>query len=84
MIQLMFRGVVSFPDLAEVVWELLGAGADPNAVALRGWTPLLAAAVGGHADVVRQLLGAGADVTASTCRGWNALHMSAQSGYAGE
>lgn len=47
------------------------------------WTPLLAAAVGGHSEVARQLIGAGASVAERTSNGWNALHMASQAGHVG-
>lgn len=68
---------------AEVVWELLSAGASPRAVAFKAWTPILAAALAGHCEVVQQLIGAGASVVSCTNKGWNALHMSAQAGHKG-
>lgn len=70
--------------IAGIVWELLGAGADPASRGENGWTPLLAAAIGGHAEIARQLIGAGAQVEEATLSGWNALHMSSQSGHKGD
>lgn len=67
-----------------MVWELLGAGANPSAVAKKGWTAVMAAALAGHVEVVRQLIGAGALIRPRTNRGWNALQMASQSGHTGE
>ena len=47
---------------AEVVAELIGAGADFRGRLASGFTPLLFAVRNGHADVVRVLLDAGIDV----------------------
>lgn len=47
---------------ADVVQELIGAGADFRTPLGSGFTPLLFAVRGGHAGVVRVLLKAGADV----------------------
>lgn len=66
-----------------VVWELLGAGAHCSPASDKHWTPLLAAAVGGHSEVTRQLIGAGASVSEKTSNGWNALHMASQAGHTG-
>ena len=65
------------------MWELLGAGVDCSPLSDKRWTPLLAAAVGGHSEVVRQLIGAGASVSEMTSNGWNALHMASQAGHVG-
>jgi ankyrin repeat protein len=46
---------------APKVAELIASGADVNRIAPDGNTPLLDAAIAGHADVVRVLLEAGAD-----------------------
>lgn len=43
-------------DLASL-GRWLGAGGNPNQYDARGWTPLLAASVRGHADAVEMLLG---------------------------
>lgn len=67
----------------DVVWELLGNGAQPSPVADKRWTPLLAAALGGHSEVVRQLVGAGASVEEASSKGWNSLHMASQAGHIG-
>lgn len=72
-----------FVFLEGVVWELLGAGAECSPVSDNGWTPLLAAAVGGHSEVARQLIGAGARITEKTSKQWNALHMASQAGHIG-
>lgn len=67
-----------------VVWQLLGGGAHPSPIAGNGWTPLLAASLGGHSEIVGRLLGAGARHSDATSKGWNSLHMASQSGHTGE
>lgn len=49
---------------ADVVGELLGQGADVNAVNAYGSTPLHLAASGGSAELIAALVAAGADVNA--------------------
>lgn len=71
------------PLLIGVVAHLLVGGAHPSPPAGNGWTPLLAASLGGHSDIVESLLGAGARVSDATSKGWNSLHMSSQSGHTG-
>lgn len=50
---------VEFGDLASVRFAL-DHGANASARAANGWTPLMIAALGGHADIVRHLVTAGA------------------------
>ena len=45
------------------------------AVTMKGWTPLIYAATGGHDDIVRWLLGEGSDVNAPSPNGTTALMM---------
>lgn len=45
------------------------------AVTMKGWTPLIYAATGGHDDLVRWLLGEGSDVNAQSPNGTTALMM---------
>lgn len=54
---------------AEIVAELLAAGAAPDRSSGYEWTPLRAAATYGHARVVRLLLAAGVDPNSSSRRG---------------
>ena len=44
-------------------------------VTMKGWTPLIYAATGGHDDLVRWLLGEGADINAAAPNGTTALMM---------
>ena len=50
---------VEFGDLDSVHFAL-GHGASASARAANGWTPLMFAALGGHADIVRHLVTTGA------------------------
>jgi ankyrin repeat protein len=52
--------VAGTPGQHAVVDRILAAGADPSAADNEGWSPLHAAATGGHTDLVRRLLAAGA------------------------
>lgn len=45
------------------------------AVNMKGWTPLIYAATGGHDDIVRWLLGEGSDINAPSPNGTTALMM---------
>ena len=47
-----------------------------------GWTPLIYAATGGHADVARYLIDAGANVNAASPNGTTALMMAVRGGHA--
>lgn len=69
---------------AEIVGELLDAGADRNARDADGMTPLLETARGGHAPVLARLAVAKPDVTAVDDRGRNALVLAAEAGVAPE
>ena len=57
------------------------AGADVDARADDGLTPLMEAAVVGHLPVIEELLRSGADVNASSDDGWTALALAAQRGH---
>ncbi len=62
--------------------SLLGAGAQVNARAEGGLTPLHCAVGAGRADVARTLIQHGADLDAATGRGRTALHLAAWGGNA--
>ena len=66
---------------AEVVVQLLAAGADANAVTLNGGTPLMFAVLGGDETIVALLLDAGARHEAQAKLGWTALALAAVKGY---
>ena len=59
----------------------LKAGADPNAAAEDGSTPLMVAAQYGHSEVLQLLLEAGADKNAAKTNGVTALLVAAQNGH---
>jgi ankyrin repeat protein len=65
---------------AEIVGELLGAGADRNAHDEDGITPLLEAARGNHAAVLARLAQARPDVAAADGHGRNALVLATEAG----
>ena len=60
--------------MAVRVDRCIAAGADPDARAKNGWTPLHGAAVFGTPEIVAALLDAGADPNARDERGWTPLH----------
>jgi hypothetical protein len=62
-----------------IVKKLFARGA---AINHPGWTPLIYAATGGHADVARYLIDAGADVNAASPNGTTALMMAVRGGHA--
>ncbi|MBC6413225.1 MAG: ankyrin repeat domain-containing protein, partial [Hyphomonadaceae bacterium] len=65
------------------VRRCLAAGADIEARAQDGWTPLLVAASFGAAETVAALIEAGADMEVRTGEGWTPLHVAAGFGDAG-
>ncbi|MBA3954492.1 ankyrin repeat domain-containing protein [Candidatus Dependentiae bacterium] len=66
----------------EQIEQLLQAGANPNAVTYRGYTPLHWAANRGLTDMAQLLLDKGANVNATDHRfGYTPLHIAASSGY---
>ena len=69
----------TFNDNADVIKELINAGADIHARDNRGRTPLSRAARdNGNADVIKELNKAGADVNSQTSgSGWTPLHYAA-------
>ena len=67
---------------ADVVRELLAAGADPNVIeTYYRQTPLHKAAVEGHSEVVKELLTGGADPNAAGYMGRTPLHEAAEGGH---
>jgi len=62
----------------EMVSGLLSHGADVNARARGGWTPLMVASQSGHVAVVKVLLEHKADVNAVTEKGASALAVARQ------
>lgn len=67
----------------DLVVALLSSGAYANNPDVRGpggWTPLLCAVEGGHAEVVTVLLESGAKTSAAIDEGFTALHISARDG----
>ena len=67
-------------DLGELE-RLLNEGADINARAMNGMTPLILASWRGHTKVVEVLLRRGADVTAKSNAGSTALTLATQRGH---
>jgi ankyrin repeat protein len=65
---------------AEVVWQFLKAGMNPDAADAKGETAILAAAGGGQGHVVALLRDAGATTTAATPTGQTALMEAARAG----
>jgi ankyrin repeat protein len=68
---------------AEVVRQLVEAGADPNARQAGGWTPLHAAAINGDDDIVDILLAAGADRSLANDAGTLPLDLANKGGHKG-
>ncbi|KAM7217653.1 hypothetical protein V8F06_007037, partial [Rhypophila decipiens] len=73
--------VAAYFGVGEAVAELLKAGADVNAKANDGRTPLYRASGNGHDSVVQQLLAAGADVNAKDNDGRTPLHEASGNGH---
>jgi ankyrin repeat protein len=73
-------GFTRTPNGKEVARLLLDAGADVNARAACGTTPLMEAVSCYQSDVVRLLLSRGADPNARNDRGWTPLHCAVNSG----
>lgn len=85
--------VSSAKGAVEIVEKLLNAGANPNAVNTRGYTPLHVAALAGHTAIVEALLNAGADLGSvpkessesgyamRDCAGTTPLHFAARAGH---
>jgi len=65
----------------EEVKRLLNEGADVNARAMNGMTPLILAAWMGHTEVVELLLRHGADINAKTNTGSTALKLATERGH---
>lgn len=78
--QLLFAAVNGNFEKAQ---EVLGAGADPDAIDAQGHTPVQHAARRGHLDVLKLLCDAGADQNKPTdfsrCNGGSPLHVAAAS-----
>ena len=67
-------------DLQQVQ-QIVDEGANLDATLPRGETPIIVAALEGHAGVVEFLIARGADVQARNDRGFNALHAAAYRGH---
>lgn len=67
---------------AEIVSDLLAAGADKDAQDLNGRTPLYHAVAARHPEIVRSLIAAGADTDVKDHNGWTALHWASSEGRA--
>jgi ankyrin repeat protein len=65
---------------AVVVNLFLVAGMNPNGATSYGWTPLMHAALSGHAEIVKTLIEMGAEVNANGGEGFTALTLAAGSG----
>eukprot|EP00117_Sycon_ciliatum_P030193 scpid37988/ scgid2232/ Ankyrin repeat domain-containing protein 50 len=74
--------IASSNGRADLVRQLLDAGADPNGRDIQGYTVLMRAAESGSVDVTVELLEAGADATAKVGDGATALYMAARAGRA--
>jgi hypothetical protein len=59
---------------------LISAGADMNVKDVEGWTPLMVAALKGHAKIVVLLLSHGAHIDAKNNSGWTALRFASSVG----
>lgn len=68
-------------DHLDVVKRLLGAGANVNVQATRGYSPLHKAAFGGNPEMVRLLLDGGADPHLETDEGRRALDIAVERGH---
>ena len=71
---------VNYLNRLEIIKYLVGQGADVNATAYGGRTPLYEAALQGSLEVVKVLVGQGASLTA-TAYSWTALHVAAWQGH---
>ena len=60
---------------------LLGAGANPNASTIDGYTPIMIASCKGNVDAIKLLINAGANVNSTTADSRTALIMAAKYGY---
>ncbi|MCH8497871.1 MAG: ankyrin repeat domain-containing protein [Marinobacter sp.] len=73
-------GVAAEAGQEQVVWFLLGEGADVELANADGRTPLMAAAAAGHRRVVQMLLAAGAQVNARNSAEETAVTLAARRG----
>jgi ankyrin repeat protein len=65
----------------ERIQKLVVKGANVNAKAVRGETPLMIAALSGQGEIVNYLLQRGADISARNSSGMTALHAATYGGY---
>jgi len=79
-IPLLSHAVVGMKPALPVFELLLEKGANVSAAANNGMTPLMMAALNGHADAVKALLSAGADGRATAKDGRTAFSMASKSG----